>query len=115
MKDAYGVHHLDPTDKYRDKYSKSIRKTNKLAIKFFGSVIRWFIFFRTVPASWLTALHRGSIDLEGKKQVQTQRKTMISVTNFTRRLAENPHWITEIYVLFFFFNVFQYFLLAFCF
>ena len=102
MKDAYGVHNLDPSDKYRDKYSKSIRKTNKLAIKFFGSVIRWFIFFSTVPASWLTALHRGSIDLEGKKQVQTQRRRMISVTNFTRRLAENPHWITETYVLFFF-------------
>jgi len=35
-----------------------------------------------------TALHRGSSDLEGKKQVQNQRGRMISVTNFTRRLAE---------------------------
>ena len=29
--------------------------------------------------SGLTALHRGSSDLEGKRQVQTQRRRLISV------------------------------------
>ena len=27
---------------------------------------------------------------------------MISITNFARRLAENSHWITETYLLFFY-------------
>ena len=81
------VLHLYPTDKY----SQSIRKTSKHAIKFFGSVICWFNFFS----------NRGSSDLKRITRVQTQRRRLISVTYFTRRLAENPHRTTEAYLLFF--------------
>ena len=77
---------FDPTDKY----SKSIRETNKHAINFFGFVICWFIFFS----------NRGLSDLKGITQVQTQRRGLISVSNFTRRLAENPHRTTEAYLFF---------------
>ena len=90
MKDAYGVHNLDPSDKYRDKYSKSIRKTNKNAIKFFGSVIRWFIFFSRVPASWLTALHWGSIDLEGKKRGANSKKENDFRHEFHTKISRKP-------------------------
>ena len=41
-------------------------------------------------------------DLKGITQVQTQRRRLISVSNFTRRLAENPHRTTEAYLLIFF-------------
>ena len=46
--------------------------------------------------------NRGLSDLKGITQVQTQRRRLISVSNFTRRLAENPHRTTEAYLLIFF-------------
>ena len=43
--------------------------------------------------------NRGLSDLKGITQVQTQRRRLISVSNFTQRLAENPHRTTEAYLL----------------
>ena len=90
MKDAYGVHHLIWTPQINTiKVSERQTKTQLI----FSALLYASLFFFSVEylLSGLTALHWDLSDLEGKRQVQTQRRRLISVDDwFHTKISRKP-------------------------